>query len=120
MKLGDKATVKRSYSRADLQAFEALAGQDGDGLEAVPGPLIGGLFSYLLGVELPGFGTNYLKQELQFLEPAPLDQELTATVEISRLRPEKNLVDLVTRCWRADGTLVCQGRALVLARAKSA
>jgi hypothetical protein len=38
---------------------------------------------------------------------------LTARVEITRLRPEKQLVDLATTCYRADGSLVASGRALV-------
>jgi 3-hydroxybutyryl-CoA dehydratase len=47
-------------------------------------PLIGALFSYLLGVRLPGYGTNYLKQEMHFLTAAPLDQPLTARVILTR------------------------------------
>lgn len=114
MQLGQHAETTRSYSRADLETFAALAGV-APGAE-VPEPLIGALFSYLLGVQLPGFGTNYLKQEMRFLAPAPLDQPLTARVEIMRLRPEKHLVDLATTCRSADGTLICEGRALVLAK----
>ncbi|WP_235974714.1 hotdog family protein [Stappia albiluteola] len=79
----------------------------------MPEPLIGGLFSYLLGVELPGFGTNYLKQEMRFLAPAAYDEPLTARVTITRLRPEKHLVDLETICEAADGRRICEGRALV-------
>jgi acyl dehydratase len=82
----------------------------------VPEPLIGALFSYLLGVELPGFGTNYLKQELEFVTPAPLGTELVARVEITRLRPEKHLVDLATTCETADGVTIARGRALVLVK----
>lgn len=116
MQVGDKAEITRSYSAADLAAFLDLAGQPGDTSQAVPEPLIGALFSYLLGVDLPGFGTNYLKQEMQFLRPAPLNTPLTARVEITRLRPEKHLVDLSTTCTGPDGTCYCEGRALVLAK----
>ena len=79
----------------------------------LPEPLIGALFSYLLGVKLPGTGTNYLKQESQYLAPAMVDDALTACVEISRLRPKKHLVDLETTCTNQSGRLVCKGRALV-------
>ena len=114
MKVGDSAEVTRRYSADDMAEFTALAGGGVPG--HVPEPLIGALFSYLLGVKLPGFGTNYLKQSLDFRGEAPMDVPLTARVEITRLRPEKHLVDLATTCRLPDGTLVCEGRALVLAK----
>jgi acyl dehydratase len=43
-----------------------------------------------------------------------VDQELTASVEIIRLRPEKQLVNLRTVCTNPDGEIVCSGEALVL------
>lgn len=115
MNVGQAVETTRSFSGDDLAAFAALAGAKVPAGQ-VPEPLIGALFSYLLGVHLPGAGTNYLKQEMRFLAPAPLDMPLTARVEITRLRPEKHLVDLATTCRTADGTMVCEGRALVLAR----
>jgi 3-hydroxybutyryl-CoA dehydratase len=82
----------------------------------VPEPLIGALFSYLLGVKLPGYGTNYLKQEMHFSAPAPLDQPLTARVTLTRLRPDKHLADLETVCTGPDAREICRGRALVSVR----
>jgi hypothetical protein len=116
MHVGDHAEIRRSYTAADLAAFHALAGTPDGSRTSVPEPLIGALFSYLLGVELPGFGTNYLKQELQFERPAPVGVPLIARVEITRLRPDKHLVDLATTCSDAAGTVYCRGRALVLAK----
>lgn len=113
LELGRRAELKRSYTEEDMRDFAALAGEDIAVPRSVPGPLIGGLFSYLLGMEMPGKGTNYLKQSLEFLAPAPVGEELTASVTVTRLRPEKHLVDLETVCEAADGTRICQGRALV-------
>jgi len=114
MQVGQSAVVSRSYSRADLEGFAQLAGS---GVPVtVPEPLIAALFSYLLGVELPGPGTNYLKQELHFLAPASVDTELTARVEITRLRTDKHLVDLWATCTDANGVLICEGRSLVKAK----
>ena len=81
----------------------------------VPGGLLGGLFSFLLGTRLPGRGTNWLKQRLAFPAPCYAGQEVTARVEIVRLRPEKDLVNLRTVCTAA-GRVVCEGEALVLVK----
>jgi acyl-CoA thioesterase FadM len=72
------------------------------------------LFSYLLGEELPGHGTNYLKQTMQFEDQARIDELLTARVIVNRLRPEKALVNLETICTGEGGRLICRGEALVL------
>ncbi|MEQ9388204.1 phosphate acetyltransferase [Marinovum algicola] len=114
MKVGDRAELRRSYTAADLADFAALAGAAP--AAHVPEPLIAALFSHLLGVDLPGAGTNYLKQELHFTGRAAPQTELTATVEITRLRPEKHLVDLWARCTDAGGQVICEGRALVKTR----
>ena len=112
MRLGDAAEVARAFNTTDIADYVALVGQtaaDGE----VPEPLIGALFSYLLGVKLPGIGTNYLKQESEFKAAARVDETMFARVEITRLRPEKHLVDLKTTCRNANGELICDGRALV-------
>lgn len=116
MRVGDYAETHRSYTPDDIAAFHALAGDTGTAPDSVPEPLIGALFSYLLGVDLPGFGTNYLKQEMLFEQPAPIGVPLIARVEITRLRPDKHLVDLATTCRDETGTIYCRGRALVLAK----
>jgi acyl dehydratase len=63
---------------------------------------------------MPGKGTNYLKQRMVFANPAYADQKLTATVQITRIRPEKQLVNLSTFCLNPASRIVCQGEALVL------
>jgi 3-hydroxybutyryl-CoA dehydratase len=115
MKVGDRASTTRTFDRTMVADFLDLAGCVPD-IRHVPEPLLGGLISYLLGVRLPGFGTNYLKQETRFLAPAPLDEPITATVEITRLRPDKHLCDLATACADASGRVLCTGRALVLVK----
>jgi len=115
LELGATAEVTRRFSIEDMAAYTSLGGHAVPD-ESVPEPLVNALFSYLLGVKLPGVGTNYLKQESKFITPAKLGEDLTARVEVTRLRPEKDLVDLQTTCRSSDGTLVCEGRALVYVR----
>jgi acyl dehydratase len=125
--VGQRAETRRTYTRPDLIEYADLTGDTNPifadsayarklGFEGsiVPGGLLGGLFSYLLGTELPGRGTNYLKQRLYFPAPAYLEQELVASVEIIRIRPEKQLVNLSTECTNPAGKIVCHGEALVL------
>jgi acyl dehydratase len=127
LKLGQKALTSRTFSERDLAEYVDLTGDENPlfsdvasarraGLDGpmIPGGLLGGLFSYLLGTELPGRGTNWLKQRLVFLQPAYPDQQITAQVEIVRLRPVKELVNLRTRCTNAPGQVLCTGEALVL------
>ncbi|KAF0182074.1 MAG: phosphate acetyltransferase [Hyphomonadaceae bacterium] len=115
MRIGDSATVTRTFTAADVLSYVDMGGAAPHPGET-PEPLIGALFSYLLGVELPGPGTNYLKQNTDHHAPARLDAPLTATVRVVQLRPEKHLVDLETTCVDDTGTLVASGRALVYAR----
>lgn len=112
MKVGESAEVTRRFSPEDVAAYGALGGAPTVSDE-LPEPLVCALFSYLLGVKLPGVGTNYLKQECDYLASAHVEDALTARVEITRLRPDKNLVDLATTCRNAAGDLLCSGRALV-------
>ncbi|MEW5423789.1 phosphate acetyltransferase [Amorphus sp. 3PC139-8] len=116
IEVGQRTEIRRRYDKHDAATFAELSGQEGLQIEAVPEPLIGALFSYLLGVKLPGFGTNYLKQEMTFLRPAPFDEDLTASVEVTRIRTDKDLVDLATVCRTASGDEICTGRALVLVK----
>jgi len=112
IRVGDRASLSRSFSAADLAAFAALAG--GDPVDTVPEPLIAALFSCLLGTRLPGPGTGWLKQSLHHHAAALPDEVLTASVQVTRLRPEKRLADLSCICLGAGGHTICEGRALML------
>ena len=86
LETGQAAEISRCFSAADVDDYVALGGHrpvDGE----VPEPLVNALFSYLLGVKLPGKGTNYLKQEAEFFASPRVGDTLTARVRISRLRP---------------------------------
>ena len=115
LEIGRDAQLARRFAPDDVDGYRALGGHVPPGGE-VPEPLIDALFSQLLGMSLPGLGTNYLKQHSAFRCAARVGERLTARVEVSRLRPEKHLVDLITTCRGEDGRLVCEGRALVYIR----
>src|SRR4051812_39800678 len=113
--IGQRATLARTFAARDVADFAALVGGNLDGSDHVPTGLVGGLFSTLLGTELPGRGTNWMKQTLRFRSRARVGERLTATVEIVRLRPDKRLVNLRVACVNDAGALICEGESLVLA-----
>jgi acyl dehydratase len=127
LELGQQAKMQRTFTEEDLHEYVDLIGDTNPiyidakyarqlNLEGpiIPGGLLACLFSSLLGTELPGCGTNYLKQGIEFPNPTYPGEELTATVEIMRIRPEKQLVNLRTVCTAQQDKVVCQGEALVL------
>lgn len=114
---GMEASSEHVYTDGDNSRLDRLTGVSSPTYpdsEVAP-PLLGGLISALLGVTLPGPGTNWLRQRYRFIAPVRPGDGVVATVRITRLRPEKDLVDLVTQC-RVDDRLVVDGEALVLAR----
>jgi len=116
--VGQKASRTRSFSAEDVAEYRALTrdppAKTGPG--TVPPGILGGMFSDLLGTRLPGRGTNWLKQSLQFTAPARIGDALTATVEIVRVRPDKALINLSTVLRDSQGVLICRGEALVLVK----
>jgi acyl dehydratase len=126
---GMSASSSRTFGTADLDEYGDLTGDRNpifrDDREArargfkrriVPWPLLAGMFSDLLGTQLPGRGTGWMKQTLRYPAAAHPGEALTATVTIARLRAAKELVNLATRICAADGRVVCDGEALVLVR----
>jgi acyl dehydratase len=75
--------------------------------------MLGGMVSDLLGTKVPGRGTMWLKQYYSFPAPAFVEETITATVEIARIRPEKDLVNLQISCVNPRGEQVCRGESLV-------
>ncbi len=114
MKVGDGAGIEWRFTAEDLRGLGAIIGLDLSEHETVPEPLIAALFSHILGVKLPGRGTNYLKQEIRFLAEAPINAPLTAVVTVTKLRPEKHLCDLETVVLNDEAETIAEGRALVL------
>ena len=108
---GDLTGDRNPLFRDD--AYARRAGCDG---RIVPWPLLAGMFSDLLGTRLPGRGTGWMKQRLVYPHPAYPGEDLTARVEVTRLRAGKELVNLRSTVTNADGRPICDGESLVLVR----
>jgi len=75
----------------------------------------GSLISAVLGTKLPGPGTIYLDQDLQFRKPVGIGDTITATVTAKEKRPEKHVVVFDCRCVNQSGAEVITGTAIAIA-----
>ncbi len=83
------------------------------------GMLTAGLISAIIGQQLPGHGTIYLKQNLTFFAPVRPNDRVEATVTVAEIDHRRSRVTLECKC-RVGDTVVLKGDALVLAPAKAA
>lgn len=78
------------------------------------GMLTAGLISAVIGEQLPGHGTIYMKQSLTFMAPVRPGDVVLAEVVVKDIEHAKRRVALDCRCMVGD-TTVLKGEALVLA-----
>ena len=75
----------------------------------------GGVTSAILNAvvaeRLPGPGTVFLQVDWRFLAPVRPGDEITGTVEVLEVRPDKPITRLHTTVSRPDGTVGLDGTA---------
>ncbi len=76
--------------------------------------LVTGLISAVMGMKLPGPGTIYLRQELDFRRPVYIGDTITAVAEVLEVREDKPIVTLSTNCYNQHDEIVVEGKAVVL------
>lgn len=77
------------------------------------GMLSAGFISAVLGTRLPGPGTVFIRQELNFLAPVRIGDTITARAEVSEILLEQKQVRLKVACINQDGKVVMDGESLV-------
>lgn len=123
---GDRAELRRLITADDLYIFAAASGNanpmhltdsdlDGDGTveRIAPGMFVASLISAVLGTRLPGPGTLYRRQSLDFHSRAHAGEEVIVRVEV--LSKADGIVRLKTEVTHADGRSVLSGEAEVIA-----
>ena len=126
LKVGDKASRSKIFTENDVKQFaevstdvnpihldEKYAQNTIFKQRIVHGMLVGSLFSGILGCDLPGEGTIYLGQTLSFKAPVPLNEKVTATVEVTSIRPDKPIATSKTTSVDSKGKVVNEGEATV-------
>jgi phosphotransacetylase/acyl dehydratase len=126
--VGDRATIQRTLTAADIQLFAAMSGdinpQHIDFEFAASTQFHGviahgmwgaALISAVLGTRLPGPGTVYVGQTLNFHAPVRVGDTLTITLTVTSRDEAQHNVVLDCQCTNQDGQTVISGDATVLA-----
>ena len=128
LKVGMAASMLRTLTLADIQAFAAVSGDTNpahlDPAYAADtlfhgviahGMWGGALISALLGTQFPGPGTIYLEQSLHFVKPVRIGDTLKVSVSVLSMDDVKKHVDLDCEVVNQTGERVLFGTARVLA-----
>lgn len=126
--IGDKAELSRELNTRDIELFAVMSGDvnpvhvdleyaKSDILHSVIAHSMwgGALISTVLGTQLPGPGTLYLTQSLEFLLPVELGDKVVVRVTVREKIASKNQLILDCECVNQDGELVIKGQAKVIA-----
>ena len=127
IKVGYSASITKSFSDEDVRKFAEISGDKNpvhldDEYAAqtqfkkrlVHGMLTAGLISAVLGTELPGEGSIYLSQSINFQAPVFIGDTITATVTVIKIREGKPIITLETICKNQDDLVVIKGEAVLL------
>jgi len=126
LKVSDAAEFSKTISESDVYLYAGITGDFNPAhinetyaartffqTRIAHGMLLAGFISSILGNQLPGPGTIYVRQELNFLAPVRIGDTITARAEVVEIIAEKNRVRLKTECVNQDGTIVLGGEAIV-------
>lgn len=124
--IGQKASAKKTITDEDVQDFARISGDYNPvhldeeyasktrfGRRIVHGILVSSLISKVIGTDLPGKGTIYLSQNLKFMKPVYIGDEIEAEVEIADWDLKKKRMKLKTIVKRGNECVI-EGEALVM------
>ena len=126
LKAGDTAEIAKTISESDIYLYAVVTGDLNPAhtdeeyakktffkTRIAQGMLLAGFISAVVGNKLPGPGTIYVKQELNFFAPVGIGDTITARAEVTKIIPEQNRVRLKTICINHEGATVLVGEAMV-------
>jgi 3-hydroxybutyryl-CoA dehydratase len=126
LSIGDSDRFSKTVTDADIYLFAGVTGDLNPAhideayaqgtffkTRIAHGMLSAGFISAVIGMRLPGPGSVYMKQSLNFLAPVRIGDTITARAEVIEKIDEKKRVRLKTVCVNQDGVEVLSGEALV-------
>ena len=126
IKIGDSAEFSKTIAEADIYLFAGITGDLNPAHineeyakntffkgRIAHGMLLAGFISSVIGCQLPGPGSIYIKQDLKFRAPGRIGDTVTAKVTVLEVVEERNRVILQTICTNQEGILLLDGQATV-------
>ncbi len=126
LKVGESAEFSKTISESDVYLYAGVTGDLNPAhineeyakktffkTRIAHGMLSAGLISTVLGNQLPGPGSVYIRQELNFLAPVHMGDTVTARAEVIEILSEENRVKFKTSCVNQNGVTVLDGEAVV-------
>lgn len=128
LEIGEAASLVRTLTQHDVDLFAAVSGDVNPAHVdpafaktdifhgvVVHGMLGAALISTVLGTKLPGPGTIYLDQTLQFRHPVRIGDTLKVTLTVAEKNPKNHHVNLDCKAVNQYGQEVISGVATVMA-----
>ena len=125
--VGESGTLSKTITQDDIRQFADLTGdvnpvhvnEEVAQKTRFKGRIAHGmwgasLISAVIGTRMPGPGTIYLGQTLNFKAPVYPGDTVTAKCTVKKVREDKGIVTLDTICENQKGTIVVDGEAVVL------
>lgn len=123
--IGQSAQISKTITETDVYTFAGICGDFNSlhvnavvaeksifGKRIVHGALVSSFISTVLGMYLPGEGTIYLRQEVNYRKPVYFEDTITARVVIREILENGNAV-LETSVLNQKGERVLDGTAVV-------
>lgn len=133
IQVGERRSLTKTITEADVRRFVDMTGDDNplhvDAAYArgtpfkdvvVHGMLGASFISTVIGTRLPGPGALWVSQQMDFLLPVRLGDELTVSCEVLKKHDSERLLELETTIVNQNGQRVLTGRGKVKLLAESA
>ena len=124
-KVGQKAQRSRSVTARDIELFTEISGDRNPlhydeeiakntrfGGIVVQGGITSAILNAVVAEDLPGPGTVFLQVNWNFKAPVRPGDTITGEVEVTKVREDKPITELLTRVLLADGSVVLEGNAV--------
>ena len=124
-KVGQKAQRSREVTNRDIELFTEISGDrnplhyDEEVAKAtrfggivVQGGVTSAILNAVVAEDLPGPGTVFLQVNWSFKAPVRPGDTITGEVEVTKVREDKPITELLTRVLLSDGSVVLEGNAV--------